>query len=561
MIKPTSVLIIDDSKVITKLTAKALLFNKIKNYYFHEEHIYIAHNGMEAFSILSAYPQISLVISDLIMPELSGEELIEILIDTGKISSLEVIFISSQVNTDRLSKNIKEHIKGIIYKPFSDSTFSVVFNQMQAEDDKKKQHIKKLKQIHSKQIKYINSWIYDYCQKENILFSQDVLDKIVSDEYNHNFEITKEELFMIFYSVASGYTYAIDNSYKLNTLVLQNIYNAWLEPQKYKRLGIIDEFEEIVSIAQTSLSIDSSEDEIKFLLTLPINQLLVKTKNIAKTKQTLLYNDFVPYLNELIDKFVQIDSKYSCNEVQAILEHIKEIVEFESLLKGLLNKTAVIEKFQNLKEAPKIIEDIRKYFNACIKYIKGNVIPFYVYKANQVIWREAKKSSKITIYLKSNLKKKMINTHNLLYHLNIINRQEMKNFQKYDRDKIFIFTKNLEILTVFKKLSVEKVPSLEISLVNTFSIFKKELEKQQNSKLVIDLNFTNSVFADGLQMLKFIIKKIPAVEPIIYSNNLYLLVTFDELEKLKQNKIKVQYKVILKPINTQSIFEEIYLKN
>lgn len=558
---PTNVLIIDDSKVITKLTAKALLSNKIANHFFHRNHIYIAHDGMQAFEILSQHPTISLVISDLIMPELSGEELIEMLIDTDKIKSLEVIFITSRINTNKLSKNIKNHIKGIIHKPFNDTTFSTLFNNMQEEYNKKIQNLKKIKFTHSKQIKYINTWLYSYCQEENITFCSKTLDPIIESEFNHHFEIDKDELFMIYQSIADIYTYNINNLHVLNNLLLQNIYNAWHDPEKYKEMGINEDFKKIISTAKTSLSNTSTRDDIKYLISLPINQLLIKMKNRAKTRQHLPYSDFAPYFDKLIDIFTEIDPKYQHTEIQPILNHINEIVKFQEHLNSLLSKSAVTEIFKNLDEIPHAIDIIRNYFDACIKHIEQNIIPLYVYKANQTAWQKAKKSPKIITYLKNNLKQKMITTHTLLHYNNIISRLDMKKFQKYDKDKILLFTKELEVLEVFKKNLSAKAPSLDISVFNNISIFKSELEKQKNAKMVVDLSFKTSIFNNGFQLLKFLRKKLPDIETIIQSENLYILVTPEQLEKLKQNKNSFNYKIILKPLNAEKIFEEIYLVN
>ena len=137
----------------------------------------------------------------------------------------------------------------------------------------------------------------------------------------------------------------------------------------------------------------------------------------------------------------------------------------------------------------------------------------------------------------------------------------MKRFQKYDRDKIFLFTKELEVLEVFKKHLIAKVPSLDVSVFNSLSMFKVELEKHKNAKLVVDLSFRDSVFNNGFQLLKFLRKKIPDIEIPIQSSHLYILVTPKQLEKLKDKKNNLNYKVILKPLEEKMIFEEIYLKN
>lgn len=48
----TSALIVDDSPMILKIIKKALLTNKIDGYHFHEDSIYCASDGMEAFETM-----------------------------------------------------------------------------------------------------------------------------------------------------------------------------------------------------------------------------------------------------------------------------------------------------------------------------------------------------------------------------------------------------------------------------------------------------------------------------------------------------------------------------
>ncbi|OHE09202.1 MAG: hypothetical protein A2513_03470 [Sulfurimonas sp. RIFOXYD12_FULL_33_39] len=558
---PTNVLIIDDSKAITKVITKILLSNKISNYFFHEEHIYIAYDGMQAFELLSKNPKISLVISDVMMPELNGEELIEMLIDTDKIKTLEVIFITTLMNKNNISKKIKESIKGVIYKPFNTVSFSDFFNEIQIEHKKKLHNQQKIKSNHVKQMKYIRTWVQDYCDEENINISLEILEPIISDEFTHHYVIDKDEIYMIYQMILENYINVVNSSCKLNNLLMKKIYNIWHEPERYKPLGVSEDFNNIILNAQNSLTDLSKKDDVRYSIILPLNHLLIQIKNRVKVKQKLSYDDFMPYMDKLLDVFLEIDLKYDNSEILLILNHIKEIERFESELKSLLNKSKLVELFVNLNKAPHLLDGVSNHINTCIKYIKQQIITLYVFKANELAWQKAKKSSNIVAYLKSNLKFKMINTHNVLHEWGIIDKSNIKRFQKYDRERIILATKDLKILEVFKKNLVADMPSLDILIFNTTSILKSELEKCTYTRIVVDLDFTNSVFSNGIQLIKLLTKKYPDIEKIVHDNGLYLLVTVAQAEMLKKSKITFKYKIFLKPLDNKKIFSQFYLEN
>lgn len=557
---PTNVLIIDDSKVITKLTARILLSNKISNYFFHEKNIYIAYSAMQALEILANHPCISLIISDVMMPEINGEELVEILIDTDKIKSLEIIFITTLINKNNISKHIKNNIKGIIYKPFSVISFSDSFNKLQIQYNEKIAFQQKIKQTHIKQIKYIKSWLNDYCHEERIDVSMKILDPLLNDEFSHFHIIDDNELFMIFRYIVENYLKNSNHELPINDSLIDKIYNTWQQPEKYKALGATSDFENIILNAKTSLNKISTKDDVRYAIIIPLNHLLIRLKNTAKVKQKFPYNDFIPYLNDLLKIFTDIDPKYQDTEILLILNHIKELEEFLSELKFLLNKTALIKKFIFLKESPELLTAIGSHINICTKHIEQHIITLYVFKANELAWIKAKKSPKIISYLEKNLKFKLINTHNFLYEQGIINRTDIKKFQKYDREKIFLATRDLDILEVFKKKLILSMPTLEIAIFNTASILKNNFEKDNYTKFIIDLDFHNSVFNNGFQLIKSLRRKYPDIEKIIQNGSMYLLATSAQLEKLSTDPLN--YNVILKSsIDCESLFTKFYLEN
>ncbi len=554
---PTNVLIIDDSKVITKMTARALLSNKIDTHHFHIDNIYIAYDGMQAFEMLGQYPNISLVISDVMMPELTGEELIEILIDTGKISSLEVIFMTTQVN--KISKQTSDYIKGIIYKPFNDESFSKLFNELDIEHKKKIIELEKLKQKHEIQMKYINSWIHDYSKEEKINIVPQKLNKIIAVEFDHNHKVDEQEILMILNSVLDNYLFENSISHNINHALIKRIYNSWREPDKYKELGILNEFSHVMESATNSISESSTNDDIRFILILPLNQILSKTKKKVNIYGKLAYDDFVSYMDDLLEIFESIDTSYSSSETKLVLTHIKEIQKFATELESLSNIDNLTETFFVLGNESEHFSTISEHMKISIKYINQQVIPFYVSKANTIAWENAKKSPKIATYLKHNLKEKMINTHNLLHQAGIIDRNNLKKFRKYDTERIIVVSKKLEILELFKNVLTQDLPSLDVLIYSQDSILASNLEKKNYSKIVVDLNYHSSVFKNGLQMLKTLRKRHPKIDALIKNGGLYILASHEQMETLRNIKDNLNYKIILKPLNKANVFDKFYL--
>jgi two-component response regulator (ARR-A family) len=553
---PTNVLIIDDSKVITKMAAKALLSNKIESHFFDKEHIHIAYDGMQAFEMLGRNPNISLVISDVMMPELTGEELIEILVDTGRMESLEVVFMTTQIN--KVCKQVSKHIKGIIHKPFNDESFSKLFNKLDEEHKQKIENIKKLKLQHDKQIKYINSWVNDYCETENITLNLEKLAPLIEVEFDHNHEVDEQELLMIFNSVLDNYLYENNISHNINNTKIKNIYNSWREPEKYKELGIRDELIKVIQTAQNSISEHSTNEDIRFILILPINQILSKTQKLAKVKDKLPYDDFIPFMDDLIELFESIDTNYDSTDTQLVLTHIKEIQTFYKELYDLSKRDKLIETFPELDKESEHFNAISDHMNISIKYINRQIIPFYVSKTNKVAWEHAKKSPKIVEYLKKKLKEKMINTHNMLYHSKIIDRDNMREFKKYDAEGVILVSKKLEILDLFKNTLTKELPSLNVEIYTQNSILASNLENKVYSKIVLDINYNNSIYKNGLQMIKSLRKRLPKIDALIQSGGLYILASHEQVESLRSLKDNIKYKIILKHINKKNILDKFY---
>lgn len=553
----TDVLIIDDSKVITKLTKQALLLNQIENHFFDENHIYIAYDGMQAFEMLGQYPQISLVISDLMMPELTGEELIEILIDTNKIKDLAVFMMTTKINKNSISLRAQEYIRGIIFKPFRNTTFSVHFNELQKNYDKKIQNQKEIKIAHRKQRRFLENWIQEYCDNEKLEFTTKTLNPLLEEEFDHFSVIDKDEYFMIFQSVLAQYLEELQSTKALNEALTKKIFNMWSEPEKYRTIDTVRAFKEIISEAKDTLDDKSNASEIRNALIMPISNLIRKMKSAAKTRQTLSYDHFYKYFKDLVKIFTEIDQSYDSTEILTSIENIQEVLEVQKSLEKYSDNIAEIFS-GNFTADNRFIGPIGIEFKKYAKLITQDIIPLFIHATNSLLWQKAKKSQKIVSYLKQNLHTQMINTHNLLFHARIISTDEIQIYKQYDHERIYLVTKDLEIMKLFKNSLTKYLPALDVHVFKNISVFNSEVKKQSYEKLVIDFDFSNDVYNDGLQLLNILKKQHVNIENMMYSGNVYILATLNEIELLQKKKVNSNCKILLKPMSDKNILDRFW---
>lgn len=109
-----SVLIIDDDKWMQRILTKTLQI-----YGFHK--VYLASNGFEGIAKAVEYVP-SLIITDILMPELSGHQVLRILKTINATKRIPVIMLSAMSDAENVGIAVKGGIAGFISKPFSSAT-------------------------------------------------------------------------------------------------------------------------------------------------------------------------------------------------------------------------------------------------------------------------------------------------------------------------------------------------------------------------------------------------------------------------------------------------------
>lgn len=107
------ILLVDDSAVARSIMKRSLDICGIQAATLRE-----AGNGREALSILKN-EKIDLVITDLNMPELNGEELLKRMKSSPKMFEIPVIIITSLKNDANERELIREHALAVLSKPIS----------------------------------------------------------------------------------------------------------------------------------------------------------------------------------------------------------------------------------------------------------------------------------------------------------------------------------------------------------------------------------------------------------------------------------------------------------
>jgi two-component system chemotaxis response regulator CheY len=111
------VLIVDDSATMRAVVKKALALSN-----FEVAATYEAADGRQALKLLGEQP-IDLVLADLNMPVMGGEELIEAMRQDPRLASIPVIIVSTEGSRTRLTRLAERDVIGFLRKPFSAEQF------------------------------------------------------------------------------------------------------------------------------------------------------------------------------------------------------------------------------------------------------------------------------------------------------------------------------------------------------------------------------------------------------------------------------------------------------
>jgi two-component system chemotaxis response regulator CheY len=111
-----SVLIVDDSPVMRSFIRRVMTLSG-----FEVEECFEASDGEEALAQLKEH-RVDVILTDINMPKMNGEELLKRLGADGVLSSVPALVISTDATKDRILRMIALGAEGYMSKPFSPDT-------------------------------------------------------------------------------------------------------------------------------------------------------------------------------------------------------------------------------------------------------------------------------------------------------------------------------------------------------------------------------------------------------------------------------------------------------
>jgi len=119
-----NILLVDDSTTVRAVIARSLELAGVPVGNLHQ-----AANGREALAILGR-EWIDLVFADLCMPVMDGEALVDRLHETGVITNLPVVIVSSAGSEPRIARLLEKGVRDFVHKPFTPERIREVVDQV-----------------------------------------------------------------------------------------------------------------------------------------------------------------------------------------------------------------------------------------------------------------------------------------------------------------------------------------------------------------------------------------------------------------------------------------------
>jgi len=119
-----NVLIVDDSPAMRKVIRRVLMLSD-----FDTQDCFEAGDGVEALQVL-ADKDIDVVLTDINMPNMNGEELLEKMSDDELLKALPIMVISTDRSDERMRRMSTLGARGYVTKPFAPETLGSALNQI-----------------------------------------------------------------------------------------------------------------------------------------------------------------------------------------------------------------------------------------------------------------------------------------------------------------------------------------------------------------------------------------------------------------------------------------------
>ncbi|MDD3344256.1 MAG: response regulator [Sulfurospirillaceae bacterium] len=548
------VLVADDSSLVLKVITKALLENTFNGYCFEESKIHYAHNGMEAFEIMGKNRNIQMLISDINMPYLNGDDLVEVLIDTNLHQKILTIFITANENI--INPNTKKHTIGTIQKPFNHLTFGLSLNELLQNHQERKVHTLKHQ---SKQMAQITKALQAICTKYPI--GQHINEKKFKALLEMYFDgvqmVNEEEIEFLFYTI-------IEELFKVSNITLKltvNELNAALygasAQQHHFTLALKACIDDTIANCKTLLA---EKKEIQYHLIVnelvsPIYEKVSIVRNKVVHYRPKKYTLLSPYIENLIEFFEKIDYAIKDDYLRELLVYRKDIEEFSRWIGEYCRSNQLAQDIPQFKNATKLLNEIYDKFNSASvnfnkmqHYIIGEIERHLLYKALS--------SKDISHYMKKHMTDILPTTSNILLHLKKINHVEHKKLAENDFQYVAVLSLDIDFLVRFRNEFEQICSHTKIFCFSKNTLFEDWIGSNKVDKIIVDYDFSTSIFATGLVYLKYFLKqnaKNKALASLRNYNRYYMLSTHEDVLKERENLRTLNAHIIAKPLHKNDV--------
>ncbi|EHP31082.1 two-component response regulator receiver, CheY-like protein [Sulfurimonas gotlandica GD1] len=538
--------------MIVKIIKKALLTNTIDGYLFDEHNIYTASDGMEAFGVMGEGHNIKLIVSDINMPYLNGDEFIEILQDTGKLEELEVVFVTASSTKLTLSRSIKENTLGVIYKPFRFDGFIEKLKHLQANQSIKDREIERIKERQIEKKKFIEKICLIYLDDLDLEWITDTLDSLINETFS-NAEISEDDYPEMIYSIISTYLFEEEITHKTDAKKISCIIknNGKQVELSENRFALIDDFKSQIKM------INSKELEPKAILeaimTPSLDKISMATSQVRKFHKikTKLY---APHFKYIIEELTKLDCDFPDIQLRKLVLEQKEIADFSQFIYDFLDKNEISKSIKAVSSSEALGIELARRLNKMLKLISA-LSRHYCGNIEFYIWKRARESSEIYEYLKRNMPKSMPSSSRFLLHKNKITSKELQFYLPYEKQKVLVLSNSLQTLGVFKGEVNESLDKWNFFCFTKISLLDAWVHSNIPDKIIIDYKFRSSVFDDGIEFLKLALKQYPIMKDAVTMDQLYFIANKNDYEKLRKYKSTHNFSIIEEPLTLNGIYE------